>query len=98
MSGLQSAANIPELRRRIIFTLLMLAIYRMGVQIPTPGINGEALASFFEQSSNTLFGMFNMFSGGALENFSIFALFRKEHIPSTVSLVEFQKRHKCRQE
>ena len=71
MSGLASAANIPELRKRVIFTLLMLLVYRMGVQIPTPGINGEALAAFFEQYSGTLFGMFNMFSGGALENFSI---------------------------
>lgn len=84
MSGLQSAANIPELRRRIIFTLLMLAIYRMGVQIPTPGINGEALAAFFEQSSNTLFGMFNMFSGGALENFSIFALGIMPYISASI--------------
>ena len=74
MSGLVSAASIPELRKRVIFTLLMLLVYRMGVQIPTPGINGEALAAFFEKNASTLFGMFNMFSGGALENFSIFAL------------------------
>ena len=74
MSGLASAANIPELRKRVIFTLLMLMVYRMGVQIPTPGINGEALSAFFQQNASTLFGMFNMFSGGALENFSIFAL------------------------
>ena len=74
MSGLQSAANIPELRRRVLFTLIMLAVYRIGVQIPTPGINGEALSAFFSQNASTLFGMFNMFSGGALENFSIFAL------------------------
>ncbi len=84
MSGLQSAANIPELRKRIIFTLLMLAVYRMGVQIPTPGINGEALASFFEQSASTLFGMFNMFSGGALENFSIFALGIMPYISASI--------------
>ena len=84
MSGLQSAANIPELRRRIFFTLLMLAIYRMGVQIPTPGINGDALTAFFEQSSNTLFGMFNMFSGGALENFSIFALGIMPYISASI--------------
>ena len=66
MSGLQTAANIPELRRRIFFTIIMLAVYRMGVQIPTPGINSDALASFFAQNAGTLFGMFNMFSGGAL--------------------------------
>lgn len=84
MSGLARAANIPELRRRIIFTLLMLFVYRMGVQIPTPGINGEALASFFEKNAGTLFGMFNMFSGGALENFSIFALGIMPYISASI--------------
>jgi preprotein translocase subunit SecY len=84
MSGLASAANIPELRKRVIFTLLMLMVYRMGVQIPTPGINGEALASFFQQNASTLFGMFNMFSGGALENFSIFALGIMPYISASI--------------
>lgn len=84
MSGLQSAANIPELRRRILFTLIMLAVYRMGVQIPTPGINGEALSAFFAQNAGTLFGMFNMFSGGALENFSIFALGIMPYISASI--------------
>ena len=84
MSGLQSAANIPELRRRVLFTLIMLAVYRMGVQIPTPGINGEALSAFFTQNAGTLFGMFNMFSGGALENFSIFALGIMPYISASI--------------
>lgn len=84
MSGLASAANIPELRKRVIFTLLMLFVYRMGVQIPTPGINGEALAAFFDQNASTLFGMFNMFSGGALENFSIFALGIMPYISASI--------------
>ncbi|WP_457574925.1 preprotein translocase subunit SecY [Desulfolithobacter sp.] len=84
MSGLASAANIPELRRRIVFTLLMLLVYRMGVQIPTPGINGEALAAFFAKNASTLFGMFNMFSGGALENFSIFALGIMPYISASI--------------
>ncbi len=84
MSGLQSAANIPELRKRILFTLIMLAVYRMGVQIPTPGINGEALSAFFTQHAGTLFGMFNMFSGGALENFSIFALGIMPYISASI--------------
>ena len=84
MSGLASAANIPELRRRVVFTLLMLMVYRMGVQIPTPGINGEALAAFFQQNASTLFGMFNMFSGGALENFSIFALGIMPYISASI--------------
>lgn len=84
MSGLASAASIPELRKRIIFTLLMLMVYRMGVQIPTPGINGEALGAFFAQNAGTLFGMFNMFSGGALENFSIFALGIMPYISASI--------------
>ncbi len=84
MSGLQKAANIPELRKRLLFTLIMLAVYRMGVQIPTPGINGEALTAFFEKNAGTLFGMFNMFSGGALENFSIFALGIMPYISASI--------------
>ncbi len=84
MSGLGSAANIPELRRRIFFTLIMLAVYRIGVQIPTPGINGEALSAFFAQNAGTLFGMFNMFSGGALQNFSIFALGIMPYISASI--------------
>lgn len=69
MSGLQSAAQIPELRKRILFTLMMLAVYRIGVQVPTPGINSEALTAFFQQNAGTLFGMFNMFSGGGAGEF-----------------------------
>jgi preprotein translocase subunit SecY len=84
MSGLQRAANIPELRKRVLFTLVMLAVYRMGVQIPTPGINGEALTAFFQKNAGTLFGMFNMFSGGALENFSIFALGIMPYISASI--------------
>ena len=81
---MRSAANIPELRRRILFTLIMLAVYRIGVQIPTPGINGEALAAFFTEKAGTLFGMFNLFSGGALENFSIFALGIMPYISASI--------------
>ncbi len=83
-AGVQNAANIPELRRRILFTLIMLAVYRAGVQIPTPGINGEALSQFFQKGAGTLFDMFNMFSGGALENFSIFALGIMPYISASI--------------
>ena len=84
MNGIGSAFAIPELRKRVLFTLLMLCVYRMGVQIPTPGINGEALSAFFRQYSETLFGMFNMFSGGGLENFSIFALGIMPYISASI--------------
>lgn len=84
MSGFARIAAVPELRRRVVFTLLMLCVYRVGVQIPTPGINGEALAAFFKQYSSTLFGMFNLFSGGGLENFSIFALGIMPYISASI--------------
>jgi len=84
LGGIRNTASLPELRRRLIFTFLMLAVYRIGVQIPTPGINGEALAAFFAKNAGTLFGMFNMFSGGALENFSIFALGIMPYISASI--------------
>ncbi len=72
--GLQDAAKIPELRKRALFTLSMLIIYRIGVFVPVPGIDVEKFKKTFEQASSTVFGMVNMFSGGAIENFSILAL------------------------
>src|SRR6202162_2128377 len=74
LEGFSNASRIPELRRRLIFTALMLAVYRTGVAVPTPGIDGQALASFFDAASATLCGWANLFSGGALERFSVFAL------------------------
>ncbi len=82
--GIQDPGKLGELKRRIIFTLLMLAVYRIGVQIPTPGINSEALATFFAKNSGTIFGMVNMFSGGALERFSIFALGIMPYISASI--------------
>lgn len=63
-----------ELRRRVIFSLAMLAVYRFGIFVSTPGIDTVALKNMFERTSGTLFGLVNLFSGGALENFSIFTL------------------------
>jgi preprotein translocase subunit SecY len=74
LEGFSGASRIPELRRRLVFTALMLAVYRIGVAVPTPGIDGQALAAFFNQQSSTLLGWANLFSGGALERFSVFAL------------------------
>ncbi len=64
----------------------MLAVYRIGVQIPTPGIDAQALASFFSRAQGTLFGMFDMFSGGALRKFSIFALGIMPYISASIIL------------
>src|SRR6202008_3604170 len=74
LEGFSNASRIPELRRRLVFTALMLCVYRIGVAVPTPGIDGQALASFFDAASGTLFGWVNLFSGGALERFSVLAL------------------------
>ncbi len=73
-AGFQNIFKIPELKKRIIFTLAMLAVYRIGAHVPTPGINGAALAEFFARTQGTILGMFDMFSGGALSRLTIFAL------------------------
>jgi preprotein translocase subunit SecY len=74
VAGFANIAKIPELKKRILFTLLMLAIYRLGCHIPTPGIDPDALMAFFARQRGTIFGLFDMFSGGALERLSVFAL------------------------
>jgi preprotein translocase subunit SecY len=86
LDGFTNASRIPELRRRLLFTLAMLAVYRVGVAVPTPGIDGKALADFFEQARNTMFGLVNLFSGGALERFSIFALGIMPYISASIIL------------
>ena len=86
VEGFTNVSKIPELRRRLLFTFAMLAVYRVGVAIPTPGIDGKALAQFFEQARNTMFGLVNLFSGGALERFSIFALGIMPYISASIIL------------
>ena len=86
IEGFQNASKIPELRRRIFFTLAMLAVYRVGVHIPTPGIDRVALASFFDRVKDTIFGLFNLFSGGALEQFSVFSLGIMPYISASIIL------------
>jgi preprotein translocase subunit SecY len=86
ISGAQNIFKIPELKRRIFITFAFLAVYRIGVHIPTPGINGDALASFFAQARGTLFSLIDMFSGGALERLSIFALGIMPYISSSIIL------------
>ncbi len=86
LEGFQSAGKIPEVRRRILFTLAMLAVYRLGVAIPTPGIDRQALAAFFSSVENTIFGLVNMFSGGAFEQFSVFSLGIMPYISASIIL------------
>ncbi|MFP6627350.1 MAG: preprotein translocase subunit SecY [Deltaproteobacteria bacterium] len=84
--GIQNVPRVPELRRRLVFTLAMLAVYRLGVAIPTPGIDGQALSEYFRAAQATVFGMVNLFSGGALERFSIFALGIMPYISASIIL------------
>ena len=85
-SGFGNIFKIPELKRRIIYTLALLAVYRIGVHVPTPGIDSAALASFFAKMEGTIFGIFNMFSGGALQRLSVFALGIMPYISSSIIL------------
>ena len=66
LTSFQNILKIPELRTRILFTLGMLVVYRVGAHIPTPGINGEALSEFLQKQGGALLGFLDIFSGGSL--------------------------------
>lgn len=78
--------SIPELRRRIIWTLFFLFIYRVGAHVPTPGIDGDALSQFFAQQSGNLLGFFDMFTGGALSRLTVFGLGIMPYISAAIIL------------
>ena len=82
--------KIPDLKKRILFTLMIIAVYRLGAYIPTPGVNGAALAQFFDNiaktQGGTLFGIMNMFSGGAMQKLTIFALGIMPYISASIIL------------
>lgn len=82
--GAQNLARSPELLPKLLWTLGLLCAYRIGVHIPVPGVDGAALNSFFESVAGTLFGLFDMFSGGALSNVSVFALGIMPYISSSI--------------
>lgn len=84
MSALAGAGRFDELRRRIFFVLGALIVYRIGTFIPVPSVDPAQLAQFFEQQSGTILDMFNMFSGGALQRFSIFALGIMPYISASI--------------
>lgn len=86
IGSIGNIAKIPELKRRVIFTLLMLFVYRLGVHIPVPGINTAALRDFFGKYQQTLFGVIDMFTGGAMENFSVFSLGIMPYISASIIL------------
>ncbi len=83
-SGFQNIFKVPELKKRVLYTFALLAVYRVGVHVPTPGIDTIALASFFAKAKGTLLGLFDMFSGGALERLSVFALGIMPYISASI--------------
>lgn len=86
IKAFQNAFKIPELKSRIIFTLALLTVYRIGAHIPTPGINGEELSKFLAEKGGALMGFFDMFSGGALSRVTIFALGIMPYISASIIL------------
>lgn len=87
IGAFQNIARIPELKRRVLFTLGLLAVYRIGVFIPSPGIDTGLMEQFFSaQGQGTIFGLIDMFSGGALRRFSIFALGIMPYISASIIL------------
>jgi preprotein translocase subunit SecY len=86
LSSIQNIFSIPDLRKRVLFMLGLLAVYRVGSHIPTPGINHDALELLFQTQAGTIFGFLDIFSGGALRRFSIFALGIMPYITASIIL------------
>ncbi len=84
LKGLGNIGNIPELQKRLGWTFFLLFVYRIGIHVPTPGIDGQALAAFFVQAKGTLLGMFDMFSGGGLSRLSVFSLGIMPYISASI--------------
>lgn len=84
--GFQNIFKIPELKKKLLYTLALLAVYRVGVHVPTPGIDSVALQKIFEAYKGGILGMVNMFSGGALERLSVFALGIMPYISASIIL------------
>lgn len=83
MSAIDGIAKNTDLRKRILFSITMLAVYRLGVHIPTPGVDGTTVLQFFSNRGG-IFGLFNTFTGGALNQFSVFALGIMPYISSSI--------------
>jgi len=86
IDSLKSVFAIPDLRKRVLFTLSILAVYRVGSHVPTPGVNTEALTILAEQAAGTMFGLYDMFSGGNLSQVTIFALGIMPYISASIIL------------
>src|SRR5919107_6103037 len=85
-NALKNLFAVTDLRNRVLFTLALLGVYRIGAHIPTPGVNTEALAILADQARNTMFGLYDMFSGGNLSQVTIFALGIMPYISASIIL------------
>src|SRR5499427_4664266 len=85
-SWLANAWRVPELRKRVLFTALILALYRLGSWIPAPGVDSARIKDFFSGQGGTLLGFLNIFSGGALSRFSLFALGIMPYVTASIIL------------
>jgi preprotein translocase subunit SecY len=85
-SWLANAWRVPELRKRVLFTALILALYRLGSWIPAPGVNSDQIKGYFNSQGGTLLGLLNVFSGGALSKFSLFALGIMPYVTASIIL------------
>jgi preprotein translocase subunit SecY len=85
-SWLGNAVRVPELRRRLLFTALILALYRLGSWIPAPGVDSEQIENYFNNQGGTILGLLNVFSGGALSQFSLFALGIMPYVTASIIL------------
>ncbi len=86
LDGFKNISKIPELQKRILVSFVLLAVYRIGAHVPTPGIDTQALAAFFESARGSLLGLFDLFAGGALSNLSVFALGIMPYISASIIL------------
>jgi preprotein translocase subunit SecY len=84
MQGVENLARLPELKKKILWTFLILAVYRVGIHVPVPGVDPLALNDFFQSTKNTLFGLLDMFSGGGLSKVSIFTLGIMPYISASI--------------
>jgi preprotein translocase subunit SecY len=84
LNAFQNITKVPELKKRLFQTALLLTVYRIGVYIPTPGIDTQSLTALFNAQSGTLFGLIDMFSGGAVSRFSIFTLGIMPYISASI--------------
>src|SRR5215217_3129097 len=85
-SWLTNAWRVPELRHRVLFTAMILGFYRLGSWIPVPGVNSDAIDSYFSGQGGTILGLLNIFSGGALGQFALFALGIMPYVTASIIL------------